>query len=138
VSRRRGGGRAARRRTTARELLGAVPCRNQAAETSRQSDGSLVVAVPLQRPRFMVPPLTWVLPYSSRRRVQLDALGTEVFELCDGRRNVEQIIEQFSARHRLTFREAQLSVGEFLKQLTRRGLVAIVGVREDRRDHESD
>jgi hypothetical protein len=90
----------------------------------------MVVSVPMRRPRFLVPPLSWILPYSSHRRVELDALGAGVLDLCDGRRSVEAVIEAFAARHKLSFREAQLAVTQFLKQLTHRGLLAIVG-RED-------
>ena len=58
-------------------------------------------------------------------------MGAEVLDLCDGKRNVERIIEQFAGAHKLTFREAQLAVTQFLRQLTRRGLTAIVGLNED-------
>jgi hypothetical protein len=40
---------------------------------------------------------------------------------------VEEIVEAFAARHRLTFHEARLSVTAFLRQLTWRGLVVIAG-----------
>jgi hypothetical protein len=40
---------------------------------------------------------------------------------------VETVIEKFAAANKLSFREAQLPVTQFLQQLTERGLVAIVG-----------
>ena len=116
---------------SAHEMLTAVPHANEALERQRQQDGSMVVSVPLRRPRYLVPPLSWVLPYSSHRRVQLDRLGAEVFESCDGRVSVETIIENFAANHKLSFREAQLAVTEFLRQLTQRGLIAVIGTQKD-------
>ncbi len=113
----------------AEQLLTAVPYRNRAMETHELRDGGLVAEIPMRRPRWLVPPISWILPYSSHRRVQLDAPGVEVLDLCDGRRTVEEIVEKFAAGHKLTFREAQLSVTMFLKQLTQRGLVAIVGTQ---------
>jgi hypothetical protein len=53
--------------------------------------------------------------------------------MCDGRRTVEAIIEEFAADHKLSFREAQLSVTQFLRQLTQRGLIAVVGESKDDR-----
>ncbi|MBS3733609.1 MAG: PqqD family protein [Phycisphaerae bacterium] len=113
----------------AEQLLAAVAYRNEAMEVHDFRDGGCRVRVPLNRPKWLVPPISWIIPFSSHRQVELDAPGREVLELCDGRRTVEEIIEKFAAVHKLTFREAQLSVTTFLKQLTQRGLVAIVGTK---------
>ncbi len=110
-----------------RDYLKAVPQRNEAMQTESRPRGALLVTVPMRKPAWMVPPLSWILPYSSSRRVELDALGAEVIGLCDGKRSVESIIEAFAQRHRLSFREGQLAVTQFLKLLTARGIVAIVG-----------
>ena len=121
----------ARKPASAQTLLKAVPHRNVAMELTHRRDGSTLAALPLRRPKYLVPPISWILPYSSHRRVNLDRLGAGVLDLCDGRRSVESIIEKFAADHKLSFREAQLSVTQFLKQLSQRGLVAIVGQDED-------
>lgn len=113
------------------DYLRAIPHRNEKMEVTRQRGGGLLASIPMKRPRYMVPPLSWVLPYSTHRRVELDALGAEVLDLCDGRRSVEGIIERFATGHKLTFRESQLAVTQFLRQLTRRGLAAIVGRDKD-------
>jgi hypothetical protein len=75
----------------------------------------------------MRPPLTWLLPLSRERVVALDAVGREVWQACDGQRTVEEIVEEFAARHRLSFHAARLSVLQFLQQLTRRGIVVMAG-----------
>ena len=116
----------AERKQAVDRLLSAVPVKNAAAEIQRRGD-AMLVSVPMQRPRWLVPPLSWIIPFSDKRRVQLDALGSEVVELCDGKRTVEEVIETFSGRHRLSFREAQVAVTEFLRMLLQRGVVALVG-----------
>lgn len=113
---------------TAADFLGAVPHVNEAIETERTPDGQALVLVPIRRPRFIVPPISWIIPFSSRRRIQLDKLGAAVLELCDGRRTVERIIETFAADRKLTYREAQLPVTQFLQSLAQRGVIAIVGL----------
>ena len=114
-----------------RDTLKAVPHVNRAMELTEGPGGTALATIPLRRPWFLVPPLSWVLPYSTHRRVELDALGGRVLRMCDGRRNVESIIEEFAAEHMLSFREAQLAVGQFLRMLAQRGLIALAG-REDR------
>ena len=124
-------------RMAAGDFLAAVPHRNEAMELSRRPDGTALVRVPMRRPKWLVPPLSWIVPYSSHRRVELDAVGVSVLDLCDGRRTVEEVTETFASRNALSFREAQLAVGQFLRQLTERGILAIVG-RPGRKDTRSE
>ena len=71
----------------------------------------------------MVPPLSWLMPFSSHRRIELDAIGSTVLEVCDGKRTIERIIEEFARKETLTFREAQLAVTAFLRQLLERRMI---------------
>jgi len=107
------------------QLLSAVPHKNAAMTLEPAGDGVLA-SVPLRRPRWLVPPISWIIPFSDRRRVRLDAPGKAVLELCDGKRTVEQIVETFAAENKLSFREGQLAVTQFLHELMRRGIVALV------------
>ena len=116
------------RRMSAEQVLSAVPVRNVAMQLQRRDDGSAVASVPLKRPRWLAPPLSWIIPFSSHRRIALDSAGVALLDLCDGQRDIERIIEKFAADHKLSFREAQLSVTKFLQQLTQRGVVAVVGL----------
>lgn len=112
------------------QLLAAVPQKNEAATVERTAKGMLV-SIPVRRPRWLVPPLSWVVPFSEKRRVELDPAGRLVLESCDGRRTVEEVIERFAGEHKLSFRESQLAVTQFLKELVKRGIIAIVGTNEE-------
>jgi hypothetical protein len=109
------------------QLYRSHPRRNEAMTLEPRSGGGVLASVPVKRPDWLVPPLSWLLPYSSHRRVELDGLGAQVLDLCDGRRSVEGIIEIFAEDHKLTFRESQVAVSTFLRQLVERGLVVVVG-----------
>ena len=118
--------KAASKRPSAAQLLTAVPHPNESMRREENADGTLLLTIPLRRPLWLVPPLSWVLPFGGSRRVELDELGACVLNLCDGHNTVERIITQFSAEHKLSFREAQVAVTQFLKMLTQRGIVVIV------------
>ena len=120
-----------KRKVSSADFLSAVPYPNKAMDLTRSADGSVLVGVPLDRPGWLIPPISWVLPFSSERRVNLDALGAALLAMCDGSNTVETIIEKFAARHKLSFREAQLPVTQFLQQLTERGVVAVVGTDKE-------
>ena len=113
------------------EFLAAVPIANQALTIEPRSDGGALISIELKRPWYLVPPISWLLPFGRFRRVQLDPVGMGVLNLCDGNSPVEKVIEIFAATHKLTFREAQLPVTQYLRLLTQRGILAIVGLKTD-------
>ena len=58
-------------------------------------------------------------------KLQLDELGNSVWNLMDGNRSVRQLVKIFAATHQLETREAEVSVTQFLRELGRRGLIAM-------------
>jgi hypothetical protein len=65
-----------------------------------------------------------------RKTVELDAMGSAVWRLIDGRRSLGQIAAALAERFGLDAREAELAVAEFLRQLGRRGAIAMAGGKE--------
>ncbi len=61
------------------------------------------------------------------KKLELDTLGSAVWDLLDGNRSVKQVIREFSKTYRLQSTEAEMSVTQFLRQLGKRGLI---GFRE--------
>lgn len=112
-------------------LLSAVPVRNESIRFEKHGDDQLLVYVPIKKRWYMGPPLSWIMPLSRDRVIALDKIGREIWELCDGQHRIEQIVEKFAEHHHLRFHQARLSIMEFLRQLTRRGLIVVVGHQED-------
>jgi len=109
------------------DLLDAVPVRNEAVQSERRGQDEVVLYLPLKERWFHSPPVSWLLPIGRRRAFGLDKLGAEVWEACTGRSRTLEIIRQFSKSHGLTFHEARVSVCAFLRALTERKLVVMVG-----------
>lgn len=110
------------------EALECTPVKNDRVEESRLENGELQLSYPAtSRP--------WLGGFFRRlerkskgtylKKLQLDALGTEVWELLDGGSRVRDVIRQFAARHRLQQREAELAVTRFLRELGKRGLIGL-------------
>lgn len=109
-------------------LLDALALHNRAA-TVEQRRGRCLVHVPVRQRWWNAPPLSWVLPYRGRKTYELDRLGREVWQLCDGRR-VEGIIERFAHNHRLNFHEARGAVSAYIRTLVEKRLI-VIAVGED-------
>lgn len=107
------------------ELLEGVPYKNQAIQLEEKDGGPVLWAK--IRPRWwMKPPFSWIMSYREQKGFRLDPLGFEVWEACDGVRNIEQIVEEFSERHQVSFHEARIVVMQFLRHMTKRDIVAVV------------
>jgi hypothetical protein len=74
-----------------------------------------------------------VLPIPRERVFELDEVGRELWELCDGEHTLEEMIETFVDRHKLTRAEAEWSLRTYLRDLGKRGMVgfAVEKAEED-------
>lgn len=109
-----------------RSMLAAVPRHNQEATVVVGTpDQSISITVKRRRPRWLVPPLSWILRPSPVKTIQLDVLGTRIWNWCDGRRTVEAVIDLFAQEYRFAFHEARAAVTAYLKSLVQRGALAL-------------
>ena len=70
----------------------------------------------------------WLLrvPETIQRDFELDSLGVEVMDMCDGQKTVRYIVERFAKRNGLNEHEARQAVTTFLRTLIRKGLVQMM------------
>lgn len=99
-----------------------VPILNENVSSRNDNTGRLVINIRMKRgngflDRFRPPVL--------ERNVKMDEIGAFVFKLIDNRRSTLDIIEIFLEKYKLNRREAVLSIVNFLKSLTKRGIVSI-------------
>lgn len=85
----------------------------------------LRLSIPTKRPSYLVPPLSWVVRPPKARTIIIDRFAADLWVWCDGKKNVEQVIELFAQKHNLTFHESRVSVTAYLKELLKRGALAV-------------
>ncbi|MGD8256630.1 MAG: PqqD family protein [Desulfobacterales bacterium] len=113
---------------TRKESLEFTPVKNLQIKEVRLKTGDVQIEYPLaMRP--------WIAALARRlgapqdrvrtRKLQLDALGTAVWDLMDGERSVRQIIKAFASTHQLQTKEAEVSVTRFIRELGKRGLIGL-------------
>jgi hypothetical protein len=108
-------------------MLQAIPVHNEAARVE-QVPGSenVCISVPVEKPKWVVPPVTWFFKPRSRKTYEIDKVGMFVWERCTGTNTVETIIDAVAAQYALTFHESRVSVTEYIRLLIRRGILAIM------------
>ncbi len=108
---------------TPTEALAAKPLRLSDAEPREHAPGQWRLTVPLK-------PAGWAarflrVPANVTKTFELDELGKLVWDACDGRTSVRQVIRKLAGRYHLNEREAEVATLAFLRTLMRKGLIGI-------------
>ena len=110
------------------QALGCIPVKSVHVTEERRGADEIIIAYPMMVRAVLSRLLERFggRPEKVRiKKLQLDELGTEVWEMVDGRRTVREIVADFAAAHRLEPREAEVSVTHFLRMLGQRGLIGL-------------
>jgi len=60
------------------------------------------------------------------KQIQLDKIGSIVWELCDGEKTTKEIVDHLCQKYKLLPREAELSLSSYLNSLAKRGLIGYI------------
>jgi len=110
------------------DALNRIPVKNIQVTEARLESGEVVISYPVtMRPFFagLVKRFGGPEVQIQMKKLQLDELGTSVWNMIDGKFSVRQLIERFARIHQLEAREAEVSVAQFLRELGRRGLIGL-------------
>jgi hypothetical protein len=110
------------------DALSAKPVRLVDATMSKDESGGGRLKVTLQSPRWG----GWLfkMPAGATKTFEFDELGLFVWDACDGKTSVQQVIRRLAKRYNLNLREAEVATVKFLQVLTKKGLIGI-SVRKD-------
>ena len=115
--------RRAKPQVTRDDALKARPRRLVNVELESDDSGGGRLKVPLAPPRWG----RWAfrVPAGATKTFELDAIGVFVWNRCDGRHTVQQIIRKLADEYRLNLREAEVPTVQFLHTLSRKGLIGM-------------
>jgi hypothetical protein len=108
---------------TRQQSLAARPLRNTAVGVKKMENGDIELTVPRRRD-WLGKLLALLFYIPKERRVLLEGIGSQVWELCDGEHSVAQMIGWLAEKHKLDPREAELSLVQYLRTLGKRKLIA--------------
>jgi hypothetical protein len=112
------------------DALAARPMR-VSATVSRDQSGGAKVKVELKGPRWG----GWLfkMPAGASKTYELDELGLFVWDACDGKTSVQQVIRKLAKQYNLNLREAEVATVKFLQMLTSKGLIGLSMKRKGER-----
>lgn len=112
------------------KALSCKPVKNMQVSETRLDSGAVMLVYPVgTRPwvAALIKRFSGAVQKPVTKKLELDILGSAVWDLLDGNRSVKQVIREFSKTFQLHSKEAETSVTQFLRQLGKRGLI---GFRE--------
>jgi hypothetical protein len=110
------------------QALDRIPVKSRQISENRLETGEVIIRYPvIMRPFFagLAKRFGGQEVQTQMKKLQLDELGTSVWNLMDGNRSVRQLVKIFAETHQLETREAEVSVTQFMRELGRRGLIAM-------------
>ncbi len=110
------------------DAFSCIPIRNPHVVETRLETGEILLAYPETLKPWFITILQRMKKESGLqrlRKLQLDILGTGVWDLVNGKSTVMEIIDLFADCHQLYRKEAEVSVVQFLRELGRRGIIGM-------------
>ena len=106
-------------------MLNSRPARNEALAWDENDDGEVVIKVERQE-SLRVRLLSKVFYIPQERKITLDEVGTEVWQMCNGKTSVAQMIERLGKKYQLNRKEAEVSLLSYLKTLGQKRFVGFL------------
>lgn len=114
---------------TREQAMSAWPVRNPSLTTHEDDEGLIAVELP-RRKDWVGNALGFLFFVPESKPVQLDEVGSFVWNLCDGDHTVNEIVDALAKEYKLNRREVEVSLTEYLQKLGKRGMVGFAVPRE--------
>jgi len=109
-----------------KQALAIVPVRHPLVTWECRDNSEIVLAIPARDDKIARLVKRFVKNLPSIRQIGLDDVGSSVWELCDGERTIDAIVGCTCRTHKLTRREAEVSVTMFLQTLAKKNLIGLM------------
>jgi len=114
---------------TREQAMQAWPVRNPALQVRVGEDDLVTIELP-RRKDWMGGVLGFMFSVPQSKPVQLDEVGSLVWNLCDGDHTVSDIVGELVNEYKLNRREVEVSLTQYLQTLGKRGMVGFAVPRE--------
>lgn len=107
--------------------MACIPRKNSMVREERRDDGLIRLIYPMAARPFLASLAAGLGKPSTPtfKKLDLDEMGTFVWELVDGKRPVSGLIREFTTQYGVHSREAEVAMSTFLRDLGRRGLIGM-------------
>lgn len=111
-------------------MLKSKPARNEALTWEKNDNDEVVITIERREDwkARILSKIFWIPP---SRTMMLDQIGTQVWDMCDGKTTVDAMIRKLSKDHKLNLKEAEVSLLTYLKSLGKKHLIGFLVDKTD-------
>jgi hypothetical protein len=109
---------------TRKDVLDSIPIKNNQLEWEKGEKGEVRINLPMKK-TWWIKLLSTIFIAPKKRILTLDELGTKVWDMCDGTRNVENVVQALCRDLNMNRKEVETSLLHYLKTLAGRGLIGL-------------
>ena len=113
------------------EFLQMKPVRNPALKWEKNKDGVITLIVSLKKAARKGILLKMASP-PKEKKIELDKIGSTIWEICDGSKTVKDIIKRLYEEYKIMPIEAEVSLNTYFTDLSKRGLLGFIVPEEAR------
>ncbi|HIE43761.1 MAG TPA: PqqD family protein [Candidatus Omnitrophica bacterium] len=113
-----------RLRLTREEALMAKPVKNINIRWKKNEKGEVLLYLSRKKSKI-INLLSRIFFIPEEKIINLDKVGTYVWELCNGENSVKEIVVSLQKKFNLNFKESEVSTLEYLKKLAQRGIIGL-------------
>ena len=106
------------------------PARNEVLKWEKNEAGEARITV-VRQDNWKTRLLSKVFYIPRERTITLDEVGTEVWQMCNGRTSVAQMIQSLRDKYQLDRKEAEVSLLSYLKTLGQKRFIGFVLERDE-------
>ena len=123
---------------TWREMLLLKPVRNPGLEWAEEEERVVLTIHHETQTGWKARVIGMVVSMPKNRRVELDAIGSDVWRLTDGKNTLGFIAKDLAKKYKLSPREAELSLQQFFKELGKRGYIGFLTEKPEGKSQKSE
>ena len=112
-------------------MLKSKPARNDRLEWVKTDDDETTITLRRDDSNWKVKTLSKVFWIPDKRTLVLDQIGTQVWDMCDGKTTVKAMIRHLSEDHKLNLKESEASLLAYLKKLGQKNLIGFIVEKKD-------
>ena len=111
------------RKMPRKQVFGGVPTRNPSVEVETIENG---LRLRIDRDQTVMPWYVRMMPKPPPDKTfEMDHVGAFVWNMCDGRHTIAQIADALADEKKLEMKEAEVALVNYLRTLSKRGLIGI-------------
>ena len=120
------------------KFLKLKPVRNPYLEWSNSEKGEVTITLKMKKTKKtkFFSKLFPSVPKEVTKKTTLDEVGSFVWNMCDGKHTIEEIVQKLSEKYKMMRQETEVALTTYIQQLSSRRFIGVLVPKEKKKEGE--